>query len=44
MYIGRPFVTDSKASLFATTGVQANFVRQPKTGTVISNGHLNVTQ
>jgi filamentous hemagglutinin len=32
-----------KTSSFATTGVQANFVQQTSTGTVISNGHLNVT-
>ncbi len=32
-----------KSSTFATTGVQANFVRQTPSGTIISNGHLNVT-
>jgi hypothetical protein len=32
-----------KSSPFARTGVQANFVQQTPTGTVISNGHLNVT-
>jgi filamentous hemagglutinin len=32
-----------KSSPFATTGVQANFVQQTPNGTVISNGHLNVT-
>ncbi|NML32388.1 hypothetical protein HHL14_16285 [Paraburkholderia sp. G-4-1-8] len=32
-----------KSSPFATTGVQANFVRQTPSGTIISNGHLNVT-
>ncbi|AVF39859.1 hypothetical protein AL486_09170 [Pandoraea apista] len=31
-----------KTSPFATTGVQANFVRQTPSGTIISNGHLNV--
>ncbi|WP_245982888.1 beta strand repeat-containing protein [Trinickia fusca] len=31
-----------KASPFATTGVQANFVRQTPGGAIISNGHLNV--
>jgi filamentous hemagglutinin len=33
-----------KNSPFATTGVQANFVQQTSNGTVISNGHLNVTR
>jgi hypothetical protein len=33
-----------KTSSFATTGIQANFVQQTSTGTVISNGHLNVTR
>lgn len=32
-----------KSSQFASTGVQANFVRQTPSGTIISNGHLNVT-
>ena len=32
-----------KSSPYATTGVQANFVRQSPSGTIISNGHLNIT-
>ncbi|WP_052115913.1 hypothetical protein [Paraburkholderia xenovorans] len=32
-----------KSSQYATTGIQANFVRQTPSGTIISNGHLNVT-
>lgn len=31
-----------KTSSFATTGTQANFVQQTPSGTVISNGHLNI--
>lgn len=33
-----------KKSSFATTGIQANFVQQTPTGTVLSNGHLNITK